>query len=182
MDTERQEGVGIPRSAPWATNLVYIRKKRSGPGGAGVEPRALYDGSQKQRPDRHWSCWIGTWNVGSMTGRFLEVCEALHRRGVIVCCLQEVCWKGSGTRRIRNCKFFWEGGSSGTAGVGILVRADWIENVVEVERSSDRMMSICLLVGGKAEGSFMLCTSSGKKSVRKGNVYTGTCRTYPQVC
>ena len=70
---------------------------------------------------------FATWNVGSLTKRSLEVAEALERRKVVVACLQEVRWKGSGTRMIGNFKAFWEGGRSGVAGVGILVDREWID-------------------------------------------------------
>ena len=40
---------------------------------------------------------VGTWNVGSMSGRGTEVCEELRKRRMDVCCLQEVGWRGQGT-------------------------------------------------------------------------------------
>ena len=42
---------------------------------------------------------FGTWNVGSMTGRSGKVAEALERRKVKVCCIQETRWKGEGTEK-----------------------------------------------------------------------------------
>ena len=41
---------------------------------------------------------FGTWNVGSISGRGSEVCEELRKRGIDVCCLQEVRWKSKGAR------------------------------------------------------------------------------------
>jgi len=37
---------------------------------------------------------MGTWNVGSMRRRVVEVCEELRKRKVDVCCLQDVRWEG----------------------------------------------------------------------------------------
>ncbi|ESO06043.1 hypothetical protein HELRODRAFT_160158 [Helobdella robusta] len=41
---------------------------------------------------------FGTWNVGTLTGRSLEKVEELQRRMVDVAALQEIRWKGEGTR------------------------------------------------------------------------------------
>ena len=48
-----------------------------------------------------------------MTGRSGEVADALERRKVKVCCVQETRWKGEGTRILRTktgekYKLFWE--------------------------------------------------------------------------
>ncbi|ESN92568.1 hypothetical protein HELRODRAFT_164640 [Helobdella robusta] len=54
------------------------------------------DGRTTCRP-RGWR--FGTWNVGTLTGRSLEVVEELQRRMVDVAALQEIRWKGEGTRK-----------------------------------------------------------------------------------
>ena len=41
---------------------------------------------------------IGTWNVGSMNRRSGEVADALARRNIDICCVQESRWKGAGTK------------------------------------------------------------------------------------
>ena len=38
---------------------------------------------------------LGSWNVGTMRGRSSEVVEAISRRKVDVCCVQEVRWRGA---------------------------------------------------------------------------------------
>ena len=81
---------------------------------------------------------FGTWNVGSMTGRSGEVADALERRKVKVCCVQETRWKGEGTRILRTktrrkYKLFWKG-CSGVSGVGVIVSEEFIDNIVEVTR------------------------------------------------
>ena len=40
---------------------------------------------------------IGTLNVGTLRGKSGEVVETLTRRGIDLCCLQAVRWKGGGT-------------------------------------------------------------------------------------
>ena len=39
---------------------------------------------------------VGTWNVGSLSGKGVEVCEEPRQRMIAVCCLQEVRWRGQG--------------------------------------------------------------------------------------
>ena len=47
--------------------------------------RLQYDG----RPDVCFGVQLGTWNIGSLSGKGGVVCEEL-RRMIDVCCLQEV--------------------------------------------------------------------------------------------
>ena len=86
-----------------------------------------------------------------MTGRSGEVADALERRKVKVCCVQETRWKGEGTRILRTktggkYKLFWKG-YSGVSGVGVIVPEEFIDKVVEVARVSERLMMVKLIVG-----------------------------------
>ena len=68
-----------------------------------------------------------------------------------MCCLQEVRWKGQGARFVgahgRRYKIWWSGNDTGTGRVGILVKEEFCENVVEVRRRSDRVMTIVITAG-----------------------------------
>lgn len=44
-------------------------------------------------------------------------------------------------------KFFWSGNKQGTAGIGILLAEKWIEKVFDVQRISDRIIMLKLIVG-----------------------------------
>ncbi len=94
---------------------------------------------------------VGSLNVGTMRGKSSEVAETLSRRGIDVCCLQETRFRGASTRMIdgkdSRYKFFWVGNAQGTGGVGIMLAEKWVEKVLDVKRSSDRVMLIKLLVG-----------------------------------
>ena len=61
-----------------------------------------------------------------------------------VCCLREVRWRGQGARLLgamgRRYKLWWSGNRDGIGGVGILVKEELCEKVVEVRRGSDRVM------------------------------------------
>ena len=64
---------------------------------------------------------FGSWNVGSICGRGTEVCEELRKRKVVVCCLQEVRWRGEGAR------FFGVKGSTNYGGVEMMTKLEaWV--------------------------------------------------------
>ena len=44
------------------------------------------------------------------------------------------------------CKFFWQGGKRG-AGVGLMVADKWVDCVLEVKRTNDRIMTVRVNVG-----------------------------------
>ena len=94
---------------------------------------------------------FGSWNVGTMKGRSHEIVESLTRRRVDICCVQETRWRGGSARFITGkdsrYKFFWTGNTKGTNGVGLLVAEKWVEKVIQVDRISDRLMSLKLVVG-----------------------------------
>ena len=43
---------------------------------------------------------VGAWNLGNVSGNGGEVCEELRKRMIDVCCLQEVRWRGHGSRML----------------------------------------------------------------------------------
>ena len=94
---------------------------------------------------------VCTVNVGTMRGRSHEVALMLARRSADICCVQEVRYKKSSTTTLGEgpdkYKFWYSSNSSGTNGVGILVRQELAENVIEVGRISDRIMRIRLVLG-----------------------------------
>ena len=44
-------------------------------------------------------------------------------------------------------KLFWSGNDKGTAGVGVFVAEEWIEKVFKVQRVSNRIILVKLIVG-----------------------------------
>ena len=51
-----------------------------------------------ERPDGSLGVRAGTWNLGCLSGKRVEVCEELRKRMIDVCCLQEVRLRGQGAR------------------------------------------------------------------------------------
>ncbi|XP_063601080.1 craniofacial development protein 2-like [Penaeus indicus] len=73
----------------------------------------------------------------------------MERRKVDVLCVQETRWKGEKARVIGGgCKIWYRGDDGQRNGVGVVVRGDLVDNVVEVERISDRLMTMKLEVNG----------------------------------
>ena len=97
---------------------------------------------------------VGTLNVNTLGGRFCEVhnvLETISRRKVGVCCIQETRYHGGNCRTVKSkdtrYKLYWSGNDKGTAGVGVFVAEEWIVKVFEVQRVSNRIILVKLVVG-----------------------------------
>jgi hypothetical protein len=66
---------------------------------------------------------LGSWSVGSLTGKLREVVDAAVRRRVNILCIQETKWKGQKAREVEGSDFklWYTGEVSGRDGVGILI-------------------------------------------------------------
>ncbi|GJY37540.1 retrovirus-related pol polyprotein LINE-1 [Tanacetum coccineum] len=75
----------------WIGSDGHLRSCPSGLGGVvGCRETRRYDRLAGTRRIR-----VGTWNVGSLTGKRLELADALGRHKVDIACFQETKWKGS---------------------------------------------------------------------------------------
>ncbi|KAK3538624.1 hypothetical protein QTP86_008836 [Hemibagrus guttatus] len=92
---------------------------------------------------------IGTLNVGTMTGKGRELADVMERRKVDILCVQETRWKGSKAHSIgAGFKLFYYGVDSKRNGVGVVLKEEFVRNVLEVKRVSDRVMSLKLEIEG----------------------------------
>ncbi|KAK3548755.1 hypothetical protein QTP70_020328 [Hemibagrus guttatus] len=92
---------------------------------------------------------IGTLNVGTMTGKGRELADMMERRKVDILCVQETRWKGSKARSIgAGFKLFYYGVDSKRNGVGVVLKEEFVRNVLDVKRVSDRVMSLKLEIKG----------------------------------
>ncbi|KAK3553686.1 hypothetical protein QTP70_006899 [Hemibagrus guttatus] len=92
---------------------------------------------------------IGTLNVGTMTGKGRELADMMERRKVDILSVQETRWKGSKARSIgAGFKLFYYGVDSKRNGVGVVLKEEFVRNVLEVKRVSDRVMSLKLEIEG----------------------------------
>ena len=88
---------------------------------------------------------MGTLNVGTMTGRGMEIVTMMEKRRVRILCVQEVRWRGKGVKLLGNgYKMFYVGEKSGRNGVGIVVEESLVDSVVEVNEYSSRLMMVKL--------------------------------------
>ncbi|KAK3572128.1 hypothetical protein QTP86_022206 [Hemibagrus guttatus] len=73
----------------------------------------------------------------------------MERRKVDILCVQETRWKGSKARSIgAGFKLFYYGMDSKRNGVGVVLKEEFVRNVLEVKRVSDRVMSLKLEIEG----------------------------------
>ncbi|KAG5600776.1 hypothetical protein H5410_032146 [Solanum commersonii] len=91
---------------------------------------------------------VGSWNIGLLTGKSIELVKILKKRKINIACVQETRWIGSKARDVDGCKLWYSGASMDRNGVGILVDEDLREQVVEARRISDKLMTIKLVIRG----------------------------------
>ncbi|KAK3518569.1 hypothetical protein QTP70_003334 [Hemibagrus guttatus] len=69
----------------------------------------------------------------------------MERRKVDILCVQETRWKGNKARSIgAGFKLFYYGVDSKRNGVGVVLKEEFVRNVLEVKRASDRVMNLKL--------------------------------------
>ena len=90
---------------------------------------------------------IGSWNVGTMTGRGREIVDVMMRRKVGILCVQETKWKGNCSRQLGSgYKLIYTGENAKENGVGVVLSAELGEKVVKVERHSDRIINVQVVI------------------------------------
>ncbi|KAK3548617.1 hypothetical protein QTP70_015563, partial [Hemibagrus guttatus] len=78
-----------------------------------------------------------------------ELADMMERRKVDILCVQETRWKGSKACSIgAGFKLFYYGVDSKRNGVGVVLKEEFVRNVLEVKRVSDRVMSLKLEIEG----------------------------------
>ncbi|KAK3548042.1 hypothetical protein QTP70_003069 [Hemibagrus guttatus] len=84
-----------------------------------------------------------------MTGKGRELADMMERRKVDILCVQETRWKGSKARSIgAGFKLFYYGVDSKRNVVGVVLKEEFVSNVLEAKRVSDRVMSLKLEIEG----------------------------------
>ncbi|KAK3519256.1 hypothetical protein QTP70_023102 [Hemibagrus guttatus] len=78
-----------------------------------------------------------------------ELADMMERRKVDILCVQETRWKGSKARSIgAGFKLFYYGVDSKRNWVGVVLKQEFVRNVLEVKSVSDRVMSLKLEIEG----------------------------------
>ena len=92
---------------------------------------------------------VGTLNMGTMTGKSRQLADVMERGEVDVLCFQETRCKGEKARCIgKGCKLWYNGSNTKRNGVGIVLKKDLVDRLVEVKRTSDRQIILKLEVDG----------------------------------
>ncbi|XP_054785632.1 uncharacterized protein LOC129292133 [Prosopis cineraria] len=90
---------------------------------------------------------FGTWNVGTLNCKSVEVVGVMIQRKINILCLQETKWRGEEAKDIQGFKLWYTGKVSARNGVGIIIDKEWKKNVVEVSRIGDRIISLKMIIG-----------------------------------
>ncbi|XP_074347610.1 uncharacterized protein LOC141686476 [Apium graveolens] len=89
---------------------------------------------------------VGSLNVGTLTGKFLELVDGLKKRHVDAVCVQETKWKGDKIKETNGFKLWYSGVVTNRNGVGIMLHTQLRNNMVELNRFNDRVMMIKVIV------------------------------------
>jgi hypothetical protein len=93
---------------------------------------------------------VGSWNVGSLTGKLRELVNAASRRCVSILCVQETKWKGQKAKEVENTgfKLWYSGIVANKNGVGIPIDKTLKDGVVDVKRQGDKIILVKLVLEG----------------------------------
>ncbi|XP_071687270.1 uncharacterized protein [Rutidosis leptorrhynchoides] len=89
---------------------------------------------------------VGSWNVGTLTGKSIELVDTFLKCNVDIMCVQETRWKGQEAVDINNYRLWYSGSRTARNGVGIFLGPTHKDHVVDVGRFSDRIMSVTLII------------------------------------
>ena len=93
---------------------------------------------------------FSSWDIGTLTSKFIKLVKALYRHKVNIACIQETKRAGVKACEIDRYKLWYLGGIRARNGVGILIDKELTDRVIEVRGKSDGIMSIKLVPGQKS--------------------------------
>ena len=145
MDMDNQQRPDTARASPvgdaHSPRPGRVRSEQGLPG----QGRARL--KKRVQPRRERELRVGTINIGTLTGKGREVAYLMERRRVDILCLQETRWKGKKSKELAGGHKLIYNGDSGRNGVAIVLSKDIREALVQVNRRSERVMSIKLSEG-----------------------------------
>jgi exonuclease III len=91
---------------------------------------------------------VGTWNVGSLTGKLREVVDTMIRRRVNILYIQETKWKGQKAKKVEDTSFklWYTRNTSIKNDVCIVLDKSLKDGVVNIKRQGDMIILVKLLV------------------------------------
>ena len=110
-----------------------------------------------------------------MIGRGKELADMMEQRNIDILCLQETRWNGSKARNIEGgCKLFYNKADGRRSRIGIVVREELVESVLEAKRVSDRLMAMKLGVKGSILNIASAYAPQVNKSIDEKNDFSKT--------
>ncbi|PKA67201.1 hypothetical protein AXF42_Ash004693 [Apostasia shenzhenica] len=93
---------------------------------------------------------LGTWNIGSQTGKLMELVDIMIHRKINILCLQETKWVGEKAKEIDGLgfKLWYSDKNKNKNGVGIILDKSLKDHIVEVKRNCDRIMALKIIING----------------------------------
>ena len=107
------------------------------------------DRNEERKKAKKIKLRVATLNVGIMSGKGKEVVDLMERRGVDILCLRETRWKGKRARCIGGGYKMWYFGSGNKKnGVGIILKKEHVDRVMELWRVTDRIICLKMVLNG----------------------------------
>ncbi|KAK3568983.1 hypothetical protein QTP86_021610 [Hemibagrus guttatus] len=141
---EEQEAQQRGATSPGNSSIGVVNVNTNGAGAPGQPSPEPYDAELVCfQPIRGGEIEVNSSALKARKGR--ELADVMERRKVDILCVQETRWKGSKARSIgAGFKLFYYGVDSKRNGVGVVLKEEFVRNVLEVKRVSDRVMSLKL--------------------------------------
>lgn len=138
-------------TTPFGTTLSVSDPETCGVNTTRVRARNIPGASKiKQKNERKYR--FGSWNVGSMNQKSYQLEEVMIRRKIDILCVQETKWKNMGNKSrflnttTKQFKIHYHGIENHRNGVGVILSRDLQESVVNIEKISDRLMNVKIIL------------------------------------
>ncbi|XP_071739362.1 uncharacterized protein [Rutidosis leptorrhynchoides] len=109
-------------------------------------PISLGAGRSRGSRDTRVRIRVGSWNVGTLTSKAHELVNTLRKSKVDILCVQETRWRGEEAVDVDDYRLWFSGSRVARNGVGILIGPLYKDNIVGVDRCSDRIMSVRVVI------------------------------------
>ena len=96
-----------------------------------VVPASLLGGIGVGRGADFRKVRLTSWNIGSLTGKSIELVKSLYRCRISIACVQEIKWVGSKARIVDGYKLWYSGSNRAKNGVGILIDRSWLTSLLK---------------------------------------------------
>ena len=122
---------------------------------------------------------IGTWNVGLLKGKSIELVKALKEYKIHLACIQEIRWRRGRPDEIEGYKMWYVSANGRRNRIEIIDVKDLKEHKVEVKKCNDRIILIIIVVGKKGI-SIVERMRDLHKHILWGNLRDGVRTTFTQ--